>query len=272
MSRHRFLLPALFALTTFVAATAWSVDPPAKPTRAARLATFAPAEGEVNFALSVSAPLPDTAEQGRDLVVLFDTSASQNGEYRTDAMGALASLLEGLAPNDRVKLFAVDLSAQALTGDFAEVADDSVKAGLVKLTERVPLGSTDMIAAIKTSLGAFADNDNQHKTVIYVGDGVSRGRLLGTESYGKLVKELVDKRVTFSSYAVGPQVNVPLLAALANQTGGVVLAGENQSAQQIGAALASSVRATVAWPTKTEYPAEFKETFPTAMPPLRCDW
>ncbi|MFM7846553.1 MAG: VWA domain-containing protein, partial [Planctomycetota bacterium] len=273
MSRHRFLLPAIFSLTTFVAATAWSVEPPARPTPAARLATFDQTADEVNFALSVSARLPETVDQGRDVVVLFDTSASQNGGFRADAMVALNSLLENLTPADRVKLYAVDLTAKALHSDFDAVDAEGLQAGLVKLSERVPLGSTDMVGALQTVVKEFSDrdSDNQHKAVIYVGDGVSRAKLLGTDTYGKLVKELVERRVSVSSYGVGPQVNLPLLASLANHTGGVVLAPENKSAQQIGAALASSVRATVAWPTKSEYPAEWKETFPSLMPPLRSD-
>ena len=58
----------------------------------ARMATYQTATGENYFALSLAATLP-TTQKPTDLVVLFDTSASQAGAYREDALTALKTML-----------------------------------------------------------------------------------------------------------------------------------------------------------------------------------
>ncbi|HND52649.1 MAG TPA: hypothetical protein PLV92_09645, partial [Pirellulaceae bacterium] len=282
MSQRIRLLPVVVSLTSLFVSVAMGADPPAKNAgESARWATYQKPSGDGYFALSLAPALPDTHASGRDVVVLFDTSASQTGAYREDARTALSSLLAGLTPDDRVKLYAVDLNAVALTDKFVAPGSDALQAGLAKLDQRAPLGSTDMAGAFTAAAGSFVGEPTAPRTVIYIGDGVSRGRLLGTEAFGNLMKDLAARRTTISSYAVGPQTNVALLAATANHTGGVVLAGGEESsaegvaqglsAQQIGDALAASVRATVAWPTKVELPAAVKEAYPTSTPPLRSD-
>ena len=120
MSRRRLWLPSLLMLTTIVVATALSAAPPAPgPADAARLATYQKPSGEIYFALSVQAKLPDSAATPRDVVVLFDTSASQTATFREDGLVALRTLLDRLGKKDRVKLIAVDLNAVALQDGFA---------------------------------------------------------------------------------------------------------------------------------------------------------
>ena len=73
-----------------------------------RLATYEQAPGETYFALSVMPKVAADPAQTNEIVVLFDTSASQAGAFRDDAMAALGTMLRGLGPQDRVKLMAVE--------------------------------------------------------------------------------------------------------------------------------------------------------------------
>ncbi|MDX1945572.1 MAG: hypothetical protein SFU86_09190, partial [Pirellulaceae bacterium] len=83
-----------------------------------RLATYEKAPGESYFALSVMPKVAADPAQTNEIVILFDTSASQAGTYRDDALAALGSLLRALGPRDRVKLMAVDMKAVPMTDTF----------------------------------------------------------------------------------------------------------------------------------------------------------
>ena len=84
----------------------------------ASVRTFAPREGEVYFAVELRPKLAHPALRPSQILVLFDTSASQAGEFREKALQALGECLANLAANDRVKLLAVDLQAIPLTDGF----------------------------------------------------------------------------------------------------------------------------------------------------------
>ena len=84
----------------------------------AKLATYDTPTGETYFALSLTPPTRPAAAEAHDVVVLFDTSASQTGMYREGALAALKSMLSGLGEGDRVKLVAVDLNAVDMTQRF----------------------------------------------------------------------------------------------------------------------------------------------------------
>jgi hypothetical protein len=127
--------------------------------------------------------------------------------------------------------------------------------------------------------------------VIYIGDGRSTAKLLDTEPFRAVVGSLVKNRLPVTSFAVGPQVDSELLAALANLTGGnlaidgeLIMADAEQGitperarqenarqAAQVGSYLAGASRAAVLWPSSPEWPAAFAEVYPNPVPPLRTD-
>ena len=80
---------------------------------------YSPKTATSYFALSLSPAVPRPAVKPRDVVILFDTSASQSGAYREKALVALESTLAALAPADRVRLYAVDLNAIPLMEKFS---------------------------------------------------------------------------------------------------------------------------------------------------------
>src|SRR5438309_8204499 len=76
----------------------------------ARLGTFEK-DGQEYFALSLLPQVKADPAQKNEVVILVDTSASQVGRFRAEAMAAVQSLLVGLGPQDRVALMAVDMKA-----------------------------------------------------------------------------------------------------------------------------------------------------------------
>ena len=237
-----------------------------------RLATYDNAAGDTFFALSLTAGGDVPTASSNDVVVLFDTSASQTGIYRDDALLSLTTMLSSLGETDRVSLVACDLNAIPMTDGFVSPQGPAMKAALEKLRRRAPLGSTDLHGALTSVAASFDTKTNHGRSVVYIGDGMSRGGLLKQERFGDLVTKLTDARVAVSSLAIGPQRNAHTLATIANHTGGVVYMDSDEvSPQQVGMMLTRTVDATVLWPVKTSLPASMREAYPKTMPPLRTD-
>ncbi len=273
MLLRRSLVLALLPVFTLALATSLVAEETAKlGTEAARLATFDDGSGDVHFALSVTPQVAPDATQKNDVVILFDTSASQSGLYRDDALEALSAMIRGLGKNDRVKLVAVDVKAVPLTTGFVTVGSAELDAALVKLMARTPLGATDMEAGLRTAAAAFEPGTNA-RSVVYFGDGMSKANMFTTDSFSKLSSDLAKAHVSVSALAIGQERNATMLAALAKQTGGnlVIDSDEVGAPDQAGSALARTVHGNVVWPTKTTLSADVVEAYPANMNPLRLD-
>jgi len=253
--------------------TAIGAEPPseAAPSETARLDVYTQPGDASYFALSLKPNQTATVPQARDVVVLFDSSASQTGKFRTDGLTALDSLLKKLGPNDRVKLIAVDLGAISLTDAFISPRGDEIKAALAKLKQRSPLGSTDMEKAMSAAVAAGKDAQKP-KAVVYLGDGMSAANLLGTKKFETIVNSLVEAKMPVNSFAVGPRLDMQLLGALAGRTGGVMVEQDNAAAAKAGEMMAAAADAVVYWPKSAELPKDrLAEVFPKQLPPLRSD-
>ena len=168
---------------------------------AAHMDTFSTPDGANYFALSMKPAAAVPAAGPRDIVVLFNTSASQMGEYRAKALEALKGFLAGLGAGDRVRLVAVDLNAIPLTKTFVAPDGSEMGEALKELDARVPLGATDMEKAIGAVVGSFGGESKNPRAAVYIGDGRSAANLLGTETFEKLATQLADARIAVSSYA-----------------------------------------------------------------------
>ena len=112
-------------------------------------------------------PFADQA-QPRDIVIVFDTSASQTGVYRETGIAALEACLAKLTPTDRVQLLAADLEARPLTEKFVAAGSAELKAAVHALRNEPPLGSTDMENVLKTAASKFEkDRPRRPRLVLY---------------------------------------------------------------------------------------------------------
>ncbi|MCA9233827.1 MAG: VWA domain-containing protein, partial [Planctomycetales bacterium] len=255
----------------------------------ARLVTYKGPE-HTDYALSLSADLPPAAAS-TDVVVLFDTSASQQGAYRETAVAALRSLMTQLRPTDRVRVIAVDLDAKPLDAGFAAPSTAAADAAVAAIMNRAPLGSTDLEQALSAAIEQFQAAGSEHRAVVYIGDGVSMANMLDGPTLRPLAAKLREERVPVSSYAIGPQIDGALLAVLANQSGGNLYIAEpivwqdeeagvsdarareenERNAAIAGRSLAEWTGASVLWPQQVSLPPALGQTYPAVMPPLRSD-
>ncbi len=269
MSRPRYrLAAALVVAAVFTSRFAQGDTAIPEPS----LHTYATADGTAYFALNLVPNVPVADAGPRDVVILFDTSASQTGLIRQKAIESLEALVADLRSDDRVLLLAVDLEAVPMSRGWMAAGGPEIKGAFAALAARVPLGATDMQAALGAALASFDAGSKAPRVVAYIGDGLSSANFMALDDYRKLVDALVARRVSVSSYAIGPRLDSQLLASLANQTGGMLVIDDDSiDPKQAAGFLAKSVRAGVLWPTKVTWPDAVAEVFPERMPPLRTD-
>ncbi len=261
----------VLVVSPLLAATASAAVAPAD--KGAKIDVFAK-DGQSHFALHLAPTVARPVARPRDVVILFDTSASQTGSYRDKALAALDALLAGLRPVDQVQLFAVDLNAIPLMDHFTPVADGAVRRALAALRDRVPLGATDMEAALAATSAAFPPKTDpaRARAAVYIGDGMSTANLLVSRAARPLVDALRAQQVPMLSYAIGPRLDVSLLACLARQTGGVLAVdGEDFTGGQIGNWLAAAVQTPVIWPAAVDLPSTLHNLSGRHGLPLRFD-
>ncbi len=243
-----------------------------------RMATFDSAEGETCFSLSLG-KVSSEGENSSDVMIFVDTSASQTGEFKEQSLKLVTEILENLNSEDTVQLLAIDLDPVPLNQGFASPGSSDIQMAVETLRQRVALGSTNMKSMLSKASTSFTSMKDRNRSVIYIGDGLSRAGILHSKAFTSAVKKLVKKQITVSSFAVGPDSNVELLSALANHTGGNIIesssaasAEERLSATQIAAAkLSATVHGTVFWPKTAALPESIAEVYPRICPPLRSD-
>jgi hypothetical protein len=266
-----------WAAVSLVAGLTGNGDKLLRAAEFARLSTFVPGSGDGGyFALSLSPNVAQPLVGPHDLVVLFDTSASQAGEYRDRGFQALHALLESLSPDDRVNLLAVDVNVVALTPGFVKPAGSEMQAALAQLQRRVPLGSTDMYAAMEAVVKAYARQPARARAAIYLGDGLSPTNIITPALSRQFADQFTDAQVSVISFAIGPRVDLNLMGVLAKTTGGTVVFDESPSGEQVnprsaGRQLADAAHGWVIWPEQLTLPKGFQSVYYRGAPPLRFD-
>ncbi len=265
-------LAAVLAAAALFPCAAKAQPQPEVPTSRARLATFDAPGGERYFALSITLESAPRDDRPQYVAILFDTSASQTGVFREDGLAALRQLLASLDAEDRVQLLAVDLQATPMTEAFIPPRGEAMDRAVAKLVERPPLGATDLPAAIEAAVAVFG-TDHSPRTILYLGDGLSRANIVDRRDFAKLSEQLVNARASFTSFAIGPQRDALLLAAISAQSGGMLYldTSEAEEAQRAGSALAEIVHRPVFWPEQSSWPSVMRDVFPHRLPPLRSD-
>jgi len=208
-------LPGVLALGSLLTASAFAQSPAQIPASVTRHTT---ASGDVSCALFLKgSDLPKSPSRRHILVV--DTSASQVGEHRLQALAVLEALLAALPESDQVRLFAADLRAEPLDEGFQSAHSPGVARSLERLKERVPLGATNLEGVLRTVLESATD---QPTDILYLGDGLSTADLLEFSELRALVGDLRRQQVPVHGYGVGARRDLQLLGILAQQTGGFV--------------------------------------------------
>ncbi len=236
----------------------------------AKVLQYRPESGDAIQAVLLQAPKSADTLTVRDHIVLVDTSASQTGGHRVQALATLDAFLANLADGSRFRLFAVDVAPEELTQGLTVTKGESADRARALLARRAPLGATDLGRALQTALDSAKTAKNA--SVVYIGDGVSGLRLIPAARLQTLVDEFRASEVPVNSYAIGPRRDLQLLGVLANWTGGnIVLDDGAASARILGATLAQTAEQTVIYPSNISVDSDETTLLPAAALPLRGD-
>ena len=209
-----------------------------------------------------------------DLVVLIDTSASQTGDHRVNAARAAVALLDKAREDDRYLVAASDIACAPLSTTFAPARSAGSRAALAALEARTPLGSTDIVAVLEGAADLF-EASPAPRGIVYIGDGPGLAGV-DTGEFRRVLTTLKNKRISVSAVGVGPAVNWPCLAAIANATGGMLIVPDATiSPSDAGALMAAAAVQPVAWPEEVvlsgDVPDARLRMLPGSLPPFRAD-
>lgn len=212
-------------------------------------------EGQHYFALRLKADrLPANAHSGKQIAILFDTSASQVGEHRTQALDVLKSFLKELPNDSTVAVYAVDVQCTPFVNEFVAPQSRQAKLAVESLASRAPLGATNLAQAMKTVMKGL--KNQEARSILYIGDGMSSAQLISVPEMAALTQKLAHQNVPVHSYAVGPRKDLRLLGTLGVYTGGVVLTdlaeGKKDLPTKVGRELAKAIQAPVFFPEKIQ--------------------
>jgi len=267
-----FAKPLFVLLATVIAPLTGFAEQP-RVAATSRLATFQEA-GSHYFALSLQAdpvgnyPLAESYE----VAILVDTSATQTGTVRIESLEVLHEVAASLPVGTKTALLACDVDTLDLSGGLIETTDAQWETAVARLEKRIPLGTTNLGGALTATAKLFRNPASQ-RTIVYIGDGINRANLLNKQQHRQLIDQLVESKITVNALAIGPIVDLASLAAIANQTGGIVLSRDAiaESTQAIGRHLAQASTMPVLWIEEASLPAELVSYFPQRFPPLRLD-
>lgn len=236
----------------------------------AKVLHYSGGSGDAVQAVLLEAPKSADTLTVRDHIVLVDTSASQNGGHRVQALATLDSFLANLADGSRFRLFAVDVAPEELTLGLTASKGASADRARARLARRAPLGATDLGRALQTALDV--SNTAKKASVTYIGDGVSGLRLIPADRLQTLVDGFRASEVAVNSYAIGPRRDLQLLGVLANWTGGnVVLDDGATDARVLGHKLAQTAEQTVVYLSDISAETSKTKLLPATALPLRGD-
>lgn len=236
----------------------------------ARLLQYRAESGETVQAVLLNAPKSAEKSVVRDHIVLVDTSASQNGGHRVQALATLDAFLGSLAEGSRFRLFAVDVAPEELTQGLTATSGAAADRARALLARRAPLGATDLGRGLQTAFDAARKADNS--AVLYIGDGVSGLRLIQADRMQELVDGFRASQIPVSSYAIGPRRDLQLLGVLANWTGGNVILDDGATdARTLGEAMARTAERSVVYLSEVVAEPGKSALLPAANLPLRSD-
>jgi tetratricopeptide (TPR) repeat protein len=163
----------------------------------------------------------------RDVVVLFDSSASRNPAQLEAQRQFVLALLEHLDSDDRLALLRFDSQLQWARPELERVASLDREALASFLNQaKVGIGATDLGAAVDAGLEHLAaappvEHDARERvpTLLYLGDGLAQDPSLegasAPRAHVQAIAERLRGRASFLAASFGPAYDAPALERLA---------------------------------------------------------
>ena len=159
----------------------------------------------------------------KDIVFVFDTSGSMQGEKIEQAKKALRFCLNSLNEQDRFNLITFATDVQALSNNLLDASKANVTKALAAVDQIEATGGTNMDGAIRAALGSdFAQGAARAKMVVFMTDGLPTVGVTDPQSILQEVQTSTQKnKVRIFNFGVGNDVNTHLLDKMALDAEGV---------------------------------------------------
>ena len=159
----------------------------------------------------------ETQLGGSDYVFVVDVSGSMMYDGKLAlSREAVGAFVQSLSDRDRFDLIAFNIAARPLFNAASPVNDETKRQAIEFLRSQKAMGGTVLNPAIEAAY-RYHDDDRQLNVVV-LSDGMTE------QGLQRELLQLIDRRPTGVSVfciGVGNEVNRPLLAQLAEKTGGL---------------------------------------------------
>jgi len=136
----------------------------------------------------------------RDILVLVDTSASQNRGPLLAARKIAEAVVKSMDEQDSAAIWTVNVEPKPLTKGFLEKGkfDDALKT----LAKEYPSGAANLKKTLQDAIGdnGFAIERGRRRVILYLGDGMSVAGPLSADDRAELCGQLVKKGFAFFSF------------------------------------------------------------------------
>lgn len=183
---------------------------------------FPPREGRDGYfllLLAVTENVPKTEVPRREVTVVLDRSASTAGKRLNELRGITGTVLDDLRPGEKFNIVAynstVDTFRHAPVSNTAQTVN-AAKTYLKRLDAR---GGSNIHDALKTSLAQPASSGFV-PIVLFFTDGLPTSGTTEERAIGKLVETANTAGRRVYTFALGVDLNSPLLQRIANDTRG----------------------------------------------------
>ncbi len=186
------------------------------------LLSYKPDQTEGGFFTMLIAPnieVDETKVIEKDVVLIFDTSGSMEGQKLAQAKDALNFVLDHLNPGDRFNLIEFNTRIQAFAPEIQST--DAVPEAKNFVQQLRAAGNTDINRALLEGINLFPRSDARPAIIIFLTDGLPTNGVTDPDLILHNVVQTAPKHVRIFPFGVGDDVDTILLDQLAQEQRGL---------------------------------------------------
>lgn len=176
--------------------------------------------GEPGYFMALMSPSTEPSSvprASRDIVFVFDTSGSMQGDKMEQARRSLQFCLRSLSPEDRFSLLGFSTTTKAFSETLQAASKENIDKAVEWTNQLTANGGTAIFDALEAAL-ALRREESRNFTIVFLTDGQPTIGETNPASILAMVKSKNSAGTRIFVFGVGEDVNTHLLDPLADQT------------------------------------------------------